>query len=219
VTRSITTTATVVALVLAVGLAAGCARRTRTATAPEAMPAASPAAASQPAPAPAVAAAPTPAVTSSPRLAPGGGAAAATPAAPAATPAPVAAAPAATPPPVAAAPADRRSRLETIYFAFDRAEIQDQFRPILTASADWLKRNPNARVQIEGHCDERGSVQYNLALGERRAESAKRYLESLGVEGSRLSTISYGEERPAVAGDNEEAHSRNRRAEFVVTAQ
>jgi peptidoglycan-associated lipoprotein len=117
------------------------------------------------------------------------------------------------------AAADRRSRLDAIYFDFDQAELKPEYRRVLETNAEWLRRNPAVRIQIEGHCDERGSVQYNLALGERRAESAKRYLESLGVDGNRMQTISYGEERPAAPGNSEEAWARNRRAEFVVTTQ
>jgi peptidoglycan-associated lipoprotein len=212
--------ASAAAVVLAAGLAAsGCARRTQTATSPTAIP--GPVAAASPAPRPApgapVASAPIP---SSP-VAPGAG------------PEPVAAPPAAESPapgtpsystayPAGSsftAPTDRRSRLDAIYFDFDQAELKPEYRRVLETNADWLRRNPAVRIQIEGHCDERGSVQYNLALGERRAESAKRYLESLGVEANRMQTISYGEERPAAPGSTEEAWARNRRAEFVVTTQ
>ncbi|HWP35695.1 MAG TPA: peptidoglycan-associated lipoprotein Pal, partial [Thermodesulfobacteriota bacterium] len=130
-------------------------------------------------------------------------------------------APAPAPAPAAPAPApvERRARLDPIYFDFDRSDIKPEYRSVLERNADWLRRNRSARVQIEGHADERGSVQYNLALGERRAESAKRYLETLGIESSRLSTISYGEERPVDPRHTEEAWAKNRRAEFVVTSQ
>jgi peptidoglycan-associated lipoprotein len=83
--------------------------------------------------------------------------------------------------------------------------------------AEGLKASKNAVVQIEGHCDERGTVEYNLALGERRAQSVKNFLSQLGVESSRLSTISYGEEKPVVQGHTEDAWLKNRRAEFVIT--
>lgn len=200
--RSTHSTTVVVAVALVATLAAsGCARRTQTAAQIETPPAPQVAAPAAPAPAPA---APAPAP-----LRP-------TPVAPAPTPAPVAEAPA----PAAPAPVvERRSRLEPIYFDFDRSEIKPEFRSVLEANADWLGRNTRARIQIEGHCDERGSVQYNLALGERRADSTRRYLESLGVDAGRISTISYGEERPVDPAHTEEAWAKNRRAEFVVTAQ
>ena len=86
----------------------------------------------------------------------------------------------------------------------------------LRASAGTLKQNPNIRIEVQGNCDERGSNEYNLALGNRRAESARRYLIDLGINSSRLSTVSYGEERPAVRGSNEVAWARNRRDEFVI---
>lgn len=195
----------IVAVALVATLAAsGCARRRQTAAqiqTPPAPEAAAPVAGAAPTPAPA---APAPA----PR--------AAAPTAPAPTPAPVAEAPS----PAAPAPVvERRSRLDPIYFDFDRSEIKLESRNVIETNANWLRQNPVARIQIEGHCDERGSVQYNLALGERRAESTRRYLESLGVDASRLSTISYGKERPVDPGHTEEAWAKNRRAEFVVTAQ
>jgi peptidoglycan-associated lipoprotein len=82
--------------------------------------------------------------------------------------------------------------------------------------AAWLRANPNAAVTIEGHCDERGTNEYNLALGDRRADSAKSYLVDLGIAASRLTTVSYGEERPVCSQQNEECWSKNRRAHFVV---
>ncbi len=191
--------------------ATGCARRTQTTTSPELAPTPAPVAAATPAPTPEAAPAP---VASAPTPAP----VAPAPMSPAPTPAPVVVAP--TPAPPAPAPVtERRARLDTVYFDFDKADLRADARATLEANAEWLRRNPSARVQVEGHCDERGSVQYNLALGERRAESAKRYLQSLGVSGARVSTISYGEERPVDPGHGEDAWARNRRAEFVVTAQ
>jgi peptidoglycan-associated lipoprotein len=83
--------------------------------------------------------------------------------------------------------------------------------------AEAMKASKSAAIQIEGHCDERGTVEYNLALGERRAQSVKNFLSQLGVDGARLSTISYGEEKPVVQGHSEDAWAKNRRAEFVVT--
>jgi peptidoglycan-associated lipoprotein len=103
-----------------------------------------------------------------------------------------------------------------IYFDFDKAELKPEARAILVKKADWLRENPEFSVRIEGHCDERGTNEYNLALGERRASAAWRFLNALGVSGSRVSTISYGEERAAVYGHNENAWSKNRRDEFKV---
>jgi peptidoglycan-associated lipoprotein len=106
--------------------------------------------------------------------------------------------------------------LQRIHFAFDQHTLSDQARETLAGNAAWMKANPGARVVIEGHCDERGSDEYNLALGERRALAAQSYLISLGIAGNRLSTISYGEERPLAPGRDEEAWAQNRRAEFKV---
>ena len=104
---------------------------------------------------------------------------------------------------------------KVIYFDFDQAEIRPEFLPMLRAHADYLINNPSARLVIEGHCDERGSREYNIALGERRANAVRRFLEAEGVSPLQLETISYGEERPAVPGHNEEAWAKNRRAELV----
>jgi peptidoglycan-associated lipoprotein len=111
---------------------------------------------------------------------------------------------------------NRSGVLRTIYFAFDRADLTEESRATLRANAEWLKANPKYRIRIEGHCDERGTIEYNLALGQRRADAARDYLVSLGVDPGRLTTISYGEERPADPGHNEEAWAKNRRAEFVI---
>lgn len=105
---------------------------------------------------------------------------------------------------------------EHIYFAFDSAALSAMAQATLKRKADWLMNNPGANVTIEGHCDERGTNEYNLALGERRAESARAYLVDLGISGSRLSTISYGEERPLDPRSNEEAWAKNRRAQFQL---
>ena len=104
-----------------------------------------------------------------------------------------------------------------IYFGFDDYTLNSDAQSTLTALAEGLKANKSAVVQIEGHCDERGTVEYNLALGERRAQSVKNFLSQLGVESGRLSTISYGEEKPVVPGHTEDAWVKNRRAEFVIT--
>jgi peptidoglycan-associated lipoprotein len=105
---------------------------------------------------------------------------------------------------------------EHIYFAFDRADLSSMAQATLKRKAAWLEENPGAMVTIEGHCDERGTNEYNLALGERRAESARAYLVDLGISASRLSTISYGEERPLDPRHNEEAWAKNRRAQFKL---
>lgn len=107
------------------------------------------------------------------------------------------------------------SSLMRIHFDFDRYELSEEARMTLAGNAAYLKANPNAQIRIEGHCDERGSDEYNLALGERRAMAAKRYLQSLGVDTSRLTMISYGEERPLDPSSNEAAWAKNRRAEFI----
>ena len=106
---------------------------------------------------------------------------------------------------------------ETAYFAFDDYTLNMDAQNKLQGLADHLKASQNAVVQIEGHCDERGSIEYNLALGERRAQSVKNYLVQLGVDPARLSTISYGEEKPAAEGHDESAWGQNRRAEFTIT--
>jgi peptidoglycan-associated lipoprotein len=109
--------------------------------------------------------------------------------------------------------------LSTIYFAFDSANINDAGRAILDANATYLKANSDVQIQIEGHCDERGSIQYNLALGERRAQAVQDYLSALGVDASRITTISYGKEKPMDMGHDEASWARNRRANFVITAK
>ena len=105
---------------------------------------------------------------------------------------------------------------ENIYFDFDKSNLKPEAQEILKRKAEWLRKNPGESVIIEGHCDERGTNEYNLALGDRRAQSAKNFLFDLGIEESRLSTISYGEERPADPRHNETAWSKNRRDHFVL---
>ena len=105
---------------------------------------------------------------------------------------------------------------DRIFFAFDRSDLNANSRATLEKLASWLTTYQNVTVTIEGHCDERGTREYNLALGERRADAARDYLVALGVDGGRLSTISYGKERPAVLGSNEEAWAQTRRDVFVV---
>jgi len=103
---------------------------------------------------------------------------------------------------------------ESIYFDFDKADLKPEAQTVLKKKADWLRRNPGYSLRIEGHCDERGTNEYNLALGERRAASAKKFLAALGIAEDRMSIISYGEERPVDPGQNEEAWAKNRRDEF-----
>ena len=105
---------------------------------------------------------------------------------------------------------------DRVFFAFDRSDITPEAQEILARQADWLRRYPNVTVTIEGHCDERGTREYNLALGERRAQAAKNVLVASGIPASRITTISYGKERPAVVGSSEEAYAQNRRAVTTV---
>lgn len=119
-------------------------------------------------------------------------------------------APAPPPPPV------KKVELGDVFFAFDKFDLTEESRTTLADNADILMDNPDARILIEGHCDERGTREYNLGLGERRANSAQKYLVSLGISPSRIETISYGEDRPFEMGHNEAAWSKNRRAHFVV---
>ncbi|MBI2997729.1 MAG: peptidoglycan-associated lipoprotein Pal [Deltaproteobacteria bacterium] len=108
--------------------------------------------------------------------------------------------------------------LKEIYFDFDKYDLRPDARTTLRANADWLKGNPSAQVEVEGHADERGTNEYNLALGAKRAQAAKDYLVTLGVSARRLSTKSYGEEVPVCREKTEECWKRNRRDRFVVKA-
>lgn len=109
--------------------------------------------------------------------------------------------------------------LETVHFGYDTASISAENKRILQGNADWIKKNTTYKVQIEGHCDNRGTIEYNLALGERRANAVKAYLASLGVPAARVSVISYGKEKPVEQGESEEAYAKNRRANFVPVQQ
>jgi len=111
------------------------------------------------------------------------------------------------------------SYLKPAFFDFDKADIRPDARDVLAANATWLKKYASVQFTIEGHADERGTAQYNLALGDRRANAAKDYLSSLGVDASRIKTVSYGKERPFAAGHDEDSWQKNRRAHFVVTAK
>ena len=105
---------------------------------------------------------------------------------------------------------------DRVFYDFDRSDLKPEARRTIERWAAWLRQYPNTNVTVEGHCDERGTREYNLALGERRANSAKNFLVSLGIEARRVATISYGKERPAVVGSNEAAWSQNRRGVMVV---
>ena len=193
----------VFALPLMLMAAAGCAKRPAISQA--AAPPPTGAAVTAP-PAPAPAPAPSPVVP---------------PPAPApATPPPVAAAPPAPPPP-RPAPAEFKSipELRDVFFDFDKYAIRPDAARTLDANADWLKSNPSAVILIEGHCDERGTNAYNLALGERRARATQDYLVKRGVAASRITTISYGEERPGCTERNETCWAQNRRSHFLSKTQ
>ncbi len=113
--------------------------------------------------------------------------------------------------------AQDEGRLYTIYFDYDRYDIKAEEKASLEKNAKWLKLNNGVKVRVEGHADERGETEYNLALGDKRARSVKQYLNDMGVDAGKLTTISYGEEKPAVEGHDEGAWSKNRRAEFMIT--
>lgn len=108
-------------------------------------------------------------------------------------------------------------RFGPIYFDFDTATLSDEARDTLQALATWMDKNPGATVTIAGHADERGTPEYNIGLGEERAKAAKQYLVKLGVPATRIQTLSYGEERPAVSGADESSWAKNRRDELEVT--
>jgi len=109
--------------------------------------------------------------------------------------------------------------LLNIYFDFDRYFLRPESKTTLEKSARILKANPQIKIKIEGHCDERGTVEYNLALGEKRARAARDYLVNLGIDPGRISVISYGKERPVDMGHNEDAWQKNRRDEFKITVR
>lgn len=106
--------------------------------------------------------------------------------------------------------------LNPVYFNFDQASIRPDMTDRMVMNAEFLKQSPRTRIVVEGNTDERGTNEYNLALGERRAQNAKQYLVRLGIDASRMRTISYGEERPLFMGQDEESFSHNRRADFVI---
>ncbi|MHB1397467.1 MAG: peptidoglycan-associated lipoprotein Pal [Trichloromonadaceae bacterium] len=142
-------------------------------------------------------------VTEAPAVAPAAAAAPATPATPQAAPQ------------TAGASVVTEAGLERIHFEFDSYTLDDAAKRILGMNAEWLKANPAAKITVEGHCDERGSDTYNLALGENRAKAAQAFLTTVGIAADRINVISYGEEKPLDPTSTEAAWSKNRRAEFV----
>lgn len=120
--------------------------------------------------------------------------------------------------PGSAEEANRRGYLKDAFFDYDKADLRDDARSALSTNADWLKKNQTVQFLIEGHCDERGTTEYNLALGDRRANAVKEYLASLGVDASRVRTVSYGKERPFCSASTEDCWQQNRRAHFLITA-
>jgi peptidoglycan-associated lipoprotein len=114
---------------------------------------------------------------------------------------------------------NEKGYLKDAYFDYDQSDLRDDARSVLSANAEWLKKYPSIQVLIEGHCDERGTSAYNLALGDRRANAARDYLDSLGVAASRIRTVSYGKERPACTESTEDCWQQNRRGHFVITAK
>lgn len=109
----------------------------------------------------------------------------------------------------------KKARLESVYFDFDQWLLRDDQKEIMLKDAEWLKANPRVKIRIEGNCDERGTAEYNLALGQKRAEGAKGFLRGLGISESRMQTLSYGEEHPLDPGHDEAAWAKNRRVDFV----
>jgi peptidoglycan-associated lipoprotein len=182
---------TLMSVLLAGLMITGCAKRPATVAASAAAPA--PSAAPSPAPAPAPS----------------------SPSAPPAPPAPAAAAPAQAPRPV---PKEFMAvaALKEVYFDFDKYDIRPEDAKTLDTNATWLKSNGDNLVLIEGHCDERGTNEYNLALGERRAKATMNYLVSQGIQANRITIISYGEERPVCTEKTEACWAKNRRANFLV---
>lgn len=137
------------------------------------------------------------------------------------------------PPPPAATPAPRgdevmsadlaelnsRGYLKDAYFDYDQATLRDDARSALAADGEWLKKYGSIQILVEGHCDERGTTEYNLALGDRRANAVKEYLGSLGVDGARVKTVSYGKERPFCTESTEQCWQSNRRGHILITAK
>jgi peptidoglycan-associated lipoprotein len=114
---------------------------------------------------------------------------------------------------------NRAGYLKDAFFDYDKSDIRDDARAVLAADGEWLKKYASVQVLIEGHCDERGTSEYNLALGDRRANACKEYLVSLGLDGARIKTVSYGKERPFCTASTEDCWQQNRRGHFVITAK
>lgn len=112
--------------------------------------------------------------------------------------------------------AEKEGKLATVYFEFDSSTVRDEMKLVLDNNIEWLKKRQDVRIELQGHADEKGTSEYNIALGERRAHSIKKYIVDSGLSEAILSTISYGEERPADLGHTEEALAKNRRVEFVI---
>jgi len=126
--------------------------------------------------------------------------------------------PAASPTDVGApATSDASKYLKDTFYDYDAATLREDARTALAADAEWLKDHPGAKIVIEGHCDERGTDEYNLALGDRRANAAKEYLQALGIDEGRFKTVSYGRARPFCTDENETCYQENRRAHFLVS--
>ena len=123
------------------------------------------------------------------------------------------------PPPPPPKPTLKAEQLQTVFFDFDKYNLRPDAKASLDANAALLKEFPDAIIKIEGHCDERGTVEYNLSLGEKRAKAVQDYLAGLGIAANRLSIISYGKEKPLDPGHNEAAWAKNRRAEFRIISQ
>lgn len=124
------------------------------------------------------------------------------------------------PTPEAEAPKEKAtpaaSSLQPVYFDFDKSFVRPDARDIMKANADWLKAHPKVKIRIEGNCDERGTIEYNQALGQRRATSAKKYLTDLGISAARISIISYGKEKPVCSESTESCWQKNRRDDFMA---
>ena len=114
---------------------------------------------------------------------------------------------------------NKKGYLSDAFFDYDQSDLREDARSVLAGDAQWLKKHSSVQVLIEGHCDDRGTAAYNLALGDRRANAAKEYLVSLGMDGSRLRTVSYGKERPFCSESTESCWQKNRRAHVVITAK
>jgi peptidoglycan-associated lipoprotein len=114
---------------------------------------------------------------------------------------------------------NKKGYLSDAFFDYDQSDLREDARSVLAGDAQWLKKHSTVQVLIEGHCDERGTAAYNLALGDRRANAAKEYLVSLGIDGSRVRTVSYGKERPFCTESTESCWQKNRRAHLVITAK